>query len=294
MWILRSRVNTCFRSVLLFLGLLLVASLAVPRALGSALIDRNVSRATLTIGRRGHAHVTYYSDGRKKQVVAWGAINARAPSQSRPQVDFRLRYGAGGKGVCLPYDGPPLAWLVKACKAPDGSYWALQSWQRLKPNYGGDQGAWELRLSHWRGPLPRLVVYQDWVDAIDRHLFGRFTYRGQGVYGFKATPTGSPLDSYGRNVYVDTFDSAYGDGWHRENGFLTHHNGKTLGDFCYSFFPHAGHPSGQGKQYRATVEGPGVTPDVMWSNRDLGRFDLGIQRRLEALERSLGDPKCRP
>ena len=42
-----------------------------------------------------------------------------------------------GKGICLPYDGPPLAWLLRACKAPDGSYWALQSWVRLKRNYGG-------------------------------------------------------------------------------------------------------------------------------------------------------------
>src|SRR5262249_17027245 len=29
-------------------------------------------------------------------------------------------------GSCRKYDGPPLAWLVTACNAPDGSYWALQ------------------------------------------------------------------------------------------------------------------------------------------------------------------------
>ena len=75
-----------------------------------------------------------------------------------PQVRFQIRYGDGGQGVCLPYDGPPLAWLITACKAPDGSFWALQSWQRLKPNYGGASGAWELHLSHWTGPLPQLVI----------------------------------------------------------------------------------------------------------------------------------------
>jgi hypothetical protein len=210
-----------------------------------------------------------------------------------PQVKFDLRYGLGGKGVCLPYDGPPLAWLVKACKAPDGSYWALQSWVRLKPNYGGTTGAKELHLSHWRGPLPVLAIYQNWAYGKYRHLFGRLTYHGRGVYGFKATGSGNPLDSYGRNIYVDTYNSRYGKGWHRENSFLTHHRGKTLGDFCYGFFPHSGHPAGQGTKYRASVEGPGVTPVVMWAADDIGTYDPTVQQQMQSLERSWGDPKCR-
>jgi hypothetical protein len=270
----------------------MAASTAGP-ASGSAIIGRNVSGATLSIDRQGHAHVSYRGGGLRRYLVASGAINARAPSQSRPQVTFRIRYGVGGRGVCLPYDGPQLAWLVKACKAPDGSYWALQSWQRLKPNYGGSQGAWELHLSHWRGPLAELVIYQNWAYRNYRHLFGRLTYRGRGVYGFKATGTGSPLDSYGRNIYVDTFDSAYGRGWHRENSFLTHHRGRTLGDFCYGFFPHSGHPKGNGTKYRATAEGPGVTPDVMWAQDDIGTYDDAVQQQQQTLERSWGDPKCR-
>lgn len=270
-----------------------MAALAAGPAFGSAIIGRNVSGATLSIDSHGHAHVSYRSGGSRRYVVASGAINARAPSQSRPQVSFRIRYGLGGKGVCLPYDGPPLAWLIQACKAPDGSYWALQSWQRLKPNYGGSQGAWELHLSHWRGPLAQLVIYQNWAYHTYRHLFGRLTYRGRGVYGFKATGAGSPLDSYGRNIYVDTFDSAYGKGWHRENSFLTHHRGKTLGDFCYGFFPHSGHPRGNGTKYRATVEGPGVTPDVMLEQDDIGAYDDAVQLQMQSLERGWGDPKCR-
>jgi hypothetical protein len=284
--------NTTFRPVFLSLALLLAAFAATP-AFGSAIIGRNVSRPTLTIDRHGHAHVSYSSGGRRESLVASGAINARAPSRSRPQVEFRIRYGERGTGVCLPYDGPSLAWLVKACKAPDGSYWALQSWQRLKPNYGGAQGRWELHLSHWRGPLAQLVVYQNWAYGRYRHIFGRLTYRGRGVYGFKATGPGAPLDSYGRNIFVDTFDSAYGKGWHRENSFLTHHRGHTLGDFCYGFFPHSGHPAGRGTRYRATVEGPGVTPDVMWADDDVGAYDASVQSEMQALERSWGDPKCR-
>src|SRR5581483_8957730 len=102
---------------------------------------------------------------------------------------------------CGRYDGPALAWKVAACKAPDGSYWALQSWQRLLPNYGvpgsGRNLGWELHLSHWTGDLPVLTL--SWART--RHklarLFGSFTLGGGGVYGFGATTRGSPLDSFG-------------------------------------------------------------------------------------------------
>jgi hypothetical protein len=280
------------RSVIL-VALLVVAAFTAAPAFGSAIIGRSTTRATLAIDALGRAHVSYYSGGRKTTLVASGAINARAPSRALPQVKFRTRYHVGGTGVCLPYDGPPLAWLVKACKAPDGSYWALQRWQRLKHNYGGTQGAWELHLSHWSGPLAQLVIYQNWAYGRYRHIFGRLTYAGRGVYGFTATGVGAPVDGYGRNIYLDTFHSAYGRGWHRENGFLTHHRGRTLGDFCYGFFRHFGHPPGKGTKYRATAEGPGVTPDVMWSGYDIGAFNAALQRRYLALERSWGDPKCR-
>ena len=136
-------------------------------------------------------------------------------------------------------------------------------------------------------------MYQNWAHGGVRHIFGRLTYDGQGVYGFTSTPRGNPLDGYGRNVYVDTFGSAYGKGWHRANSFLTHHRGHTLGDFCFAFYAHAGHPNGNGTKYRATVEGPGVTPDVMWEANDIGPLDPAVQEQMRALERSWGDPKCR-
>ena len=77
-------------------------------------------------------------------MLAWGAVNAIAPTQARAQVAFKLDYSGGYKeyrtnywktfkNVCTAYDGPALAWKVTACKAPDGSYWALQSWQRQLP-----------------------------------------------------------------------------------------------------------------------------------------------------------------
>jgi hypothetical protein len=137
------------RSLIVLVTFLVAAPAAAP-AFGSAIIGRDVIGARLSIDRQGRAHVGYRSGGSERYLTAWGAINARAPSTARRQVEFKLRYGLRGKGVCLPYDGPPLAWLLEACKAPDGSYWALQSWVRLKPNYGGTTGAMELHPSHWR------------------------------------------------------------------------------------------------------------------------------------------------
>jgi hypothetical protein len=284
------------RSVVLPVLLLAAALVATP-AFGSEIVGRDAAHPTLTIDSQGRAHVGYRLGRRNVRLVAWGAINARTPSRAVPQVKFRFRYGEGGAGVCLPYDGSPLPWLVRACKAPDGTYWALQAWKRLVPNYGGTKGPVELHLSHWSGTgpdaLPQLVIYQNWAVGHVRHLFGRLTYDGVGVYGFSSTPAGNPLDSYGRNVYVDTFDSVYGKGWHRENSFLTHHRGNTLGDFCYGFYRHFGHPSGDGTEYRATVVGPGVTPDVMWEQADIGPYSAATQQQAQALERSWGDPKCR-
>jgi hypothetical protein len=190
-----------------------------------------------------------------------------------------------------------LAWLVTACHARDGSYWALQSWQRTLPDYGlpatGAKGSWELRLSHWRGPLPRLEIAIGWAYGRFHSLFGRYTYRGVPVYGFSSTPSGRPLDPFGRNVYVDTLDSAYGRGWRRENAFLTH---TGTGGFCYGFYPHDGRPSGMGTRYRATVSGPGVLPDVMWEGAAPETYDPEYDSAQDALQFSLlgSDPHCRP
>jgi hypothetical protein len=242
--------------------------------------------ATLRVNGAGQAHVSWSSNGQTRHVVARDAINARPPTQGIPQVSFKLRYGdrtipAAG---CGRYDGPPLAWLVHACKAADGSYWALQRWQRLKPNYGGERGAWELRLSHWAGPLPRLELWTDWAYRRFDHLYGRYTYQGEPVHGFRTTPQGEPLDPYGRNLYVDTYDSRYGPGWRRENSFLAQ---RPNGAVCYGFYPHGGRPAGEGVRYRATVIGPGVTPDVTWQAPAPGPFDAARERQANSHQRQI-------
>jgi hypothetical protein len=122
-----------------------LTAVCAPAATASQLIDRNSSAVTLQVNAHGEALISYRADGKLRHVLAWGAVNAIAPTRSRPQVAFKLDYAGGwGKyhsaywrsfdGSCDSYDGPPLAWKVAACTAPDGSYWALQAWQRMLPN----------------------------------------------------------------------------------------------------------------------------------------------------------------
>lgn len=274
---------------LAFLAATAAALCLAPGASASELIDRNAVGVRLQVSKNGGALLTYRTRaGKVKRVLAWGATNAIAPTRSRRQVSFRLDYSGGWgaqrkkvwktfRNVCGPYRGPALQWMVTACTAPDGSHWAVQSWQRQLPNFGvrpkALQAVWELRLSHWKGPLPEFVIKLDWAYRRFDHLYGWYKYLGQPVYGFKSTRFGAPLDTFGRNVYVDTFNSAYGSGWRRENSFLTHNPG---GNFCYGFYPHGRFPIGKGERYRATVIGPGVLPDMYWQADALGPFDSAL------------------
>ena len=283
---------------------LLTALVAVALADGAAaseLIDRNASNVSLRVNGSGQALLGYTARGARRNVLVSGGINAYHPVAGRAQVEFSKNYAAGSAGFagsCPTYDGPALKWLVTACKAPDGSYWAVQSWQRMLPNYGvpahGDAAAWELRLSHWRGPIAQLAVEQNWAYRRYHHLFGTFTYLGRAVHGFRTTRGGVPLDAFGRNLYVDTLNSQYGPGWKRENSFLTH---KATGVFCYGFYPHGARPSGMGTRYRATVIGPGVTPDVYWEGPSPGSYDKAFDLEQHAAQKQLyggGERLCKP
>jgi hypothetical protein len=279
----------------LLLPSLLLALAAVPPAFGSQVLDRNASSVRLAVDRAGHALVTYEAGGHVKHVLVWGAVNARAPGPEVPQVRFRRDYSGGFgafgrplwrtfRNACGPYDGPALSWLVAACEAPDGSYWALQAWQKNLPHRGVDpwlaaQSEWELHISHWTGPPAKLEVWTDWAYADRVHdLFGQFTYLGVPVHGFATGRV--PRDSYGRNLYIDTLDSRYGAGWKRETSVVSR---RPNGNFCYSFWPTRDvtlpgsplRPAGDGKRYRITAMGPGVTPDVSWEGADPGDFDPG-------------------
>ena len=204
--------------------------------------------------REAKALVTYRrSDGLVRHVLIWGALNARAPSAEIPQVRFKWDYAGGwGKyrnGEVLASVRERLPDRMTARRSRCSSRRARRRTAptgRSRPGSGDcrssasipwlpAQTAWELHVAHWSGPLPVLELYRNWTYGGKwQGVFGRYTYLGQPVYGFGATAKGVPKDKYGRNLYVDTFDSAYGPGWKREAGILTHN---PTGTFCHSFVP---------------------------------------------------------
>ncbi len=308
--------------------MLLAAAVAAGSSLAatagaSEIVTRNATGISLKVDEKGYALVTFTQGGKQKRVLYWGAVDAIAPARGRAQTafkkdfsggwgTFRTKYWLTMKNVCTRYDGPKLPWLVTACKAPDGSYWALQTWQRMLPNLGlapwkPEQSVWELHISHWTGEPATLEAYTDWsYHGRFHHLFGKYTYGGQAIFGFRSTSSGSPLDSFGRNVYLDTLDSAYGSGWKRENSFLAH---RPSGSFCYGFYPHKPYPGypagdrpqGHGSAYRLTAIGPGVTPDVSWTGSDPGDWNAAdaakaqLESDMNALQLSIAgaDTLCR-
>ncbi len=193
-------------------------------------------------------------------------------------------------GGCGHYNGPALAWKVVACKAPDGSYWAVQSWQRKLPNYGLPSGpsnnAWEVHLSHWTGPLPVLTVNTDWSWHQWNHLYGTFTYDGVPVFGLHSTSTGQPLDTFGRNLYLDTLDSAYGTGLEAREQ-LPHAQGRRR--VLLQREPAPGPPGGHRHRVPGDDHGPGRHP-----RRRVGRPRARPVRqgdRRAAEPRDLGPPR---
>lgn len=304
------------RLVVMLVVLACAAAAAAQAARASNLIDRTTRRATaagvkLQVNNDNVAVLTYRIGGSTvRKVAAWGAVNAIPPAANLEQQGFKLQYmGVTGRiktsivkgtfrNTCRPYRGPKLFWFVTGCTAADGSFWAVQSWQRALPNYGvpsraPDLNAWELRLSHWSGPLAVLTVGTDWsFGGQFDHFYGALTLGGKPHFGFKTTSYGAPLDKFGILVYLDTFNSAYGKGWKRENSFVTHN---PTGIFCYSMNPHGSRPAGKGTKYRMTAIGPGVTPDVVWQGNSPGPYDAEKDKAAnEEQAAKYSDKSCRP
>jgi hypothetical protein len=289
------------RRVVLATALLLLACPGIASA--AQLIDRNAVGVNIAVNAKGEALFTYRKSGSATvhHVLVWGAINAIAPQEAAHQAKFKLDY-SGGWGsrhtlywkhfgsTCGRYDGPVLPNVVAACKAPDGSYWAAQSWPQPLPDLGFTPWTTALRaqwleVSHWTGEPAKLETGMAWVyGGRFQNLFGRLTYNGGPVYGFGTTRYGAPTDGFGSLVYLDTYNSVYGPGWRRENSFVTHN---PTGVFCYGFYPfdptRGGykHPAGwtakrgpgTGEKYRLTASGPGVTPNVAAIVPGLHPFD---------------------
>jgi hypothetical protein len=299
------------------------ALVAAPGANASDRLALNASHVRLAVSADGaRALVTYVQAGKTRHALVWGAINALPPSQEVPQVRFKIDWTGGWAtyghtvwqrfgNACRAYDGPALTGSVATCKAPDGSYWALQEWQpnlphRGYPPYKPGQTDRELDISHWTGGLAQLEVHADWAFNGQAHnLFGRLLYDGVPVHGFHTTARGGPEDRYGRSLYIDTLDSAYGAGWKRETSIVFRN---PTGVFCYSFWPthdvslpgRPGRPAGYGRAYRIEVVGPGVTPNLdvqvddpgAWSPNDPSKVSFESAMRARQLELSRGDRFC--
>ena len=246
------------RRVLFVFSVATALSVAASTANASDLIDRNAHGVTLKVNAKGEALLTYTAGGKHKHVLAWAAKNAIAPTPPAPRSRSGSTTPAAGAST-----GATTGRRSRTNAAPTPGRRSRGRWRparrptarsgRCRPGSAGcrttgsrrpeSQGAWELRLSHWTGSLPVLQIQTDWAWHQWDHLFGTFTYDNSPVFGFRSTSSGVPLDTFGRNIYVDTYDSAYGQGWKRENSFLTH---TRTGVFCYSFNPHSGHPAGKG------------------------------------------------
>lgn len=315
----RSCYNRAVRSTLLLVAVALLAATGPSPARASQTLGRNTTNVQLAVNAKGEALVTFTQEnGKVVHVLAWGAEDAAATGSGIPQQQFKVDYTGGWgkyknakywrsfKNVCGQYTGPALVYGVAACTAPDGSHWALQSWQVVQPLRGvaafrPGQMAWALHLSHWSKPLAVLEVSPNWTyGGTLQGLFGRLLYDGKPVFGSK-TPSRTQNDSYARYFYIDTFDSAYGPGWKRDGAKVTHVGN---GGFCYSFAPllkpPPGYPnvptvSGVGKRHRVTVVGPGVTPDIQWEGAALGPYDAAADRAYNTLFDSIfaGDAVCR-
>ncbi len=214
------------RTLLLALGILLTAALT-PRAEASIKVAGDVSHPALRVNAAGWATVVYRQYGRWKTArvspsgwVTWGRA-------------------ARGRDVSYPTAAVALPMAVAVRQTPDGRFWALQAWRRLR----GRQV--ELRLSRWRGAPTHLALWAwccKWRSEVVR---GRATFHGRPIYGFRNTPQGVPLDGLGRNVYID---SRRGSGWKRTMGILTH---RPTGRFGLWIRPHW-----RGRAYRARMVGP--------------------------------------
>jgi len=206
----------------------LVAALLAPASASASLKVASWARhPTLKVGANGAAEVDWTSHGRRHSVVIYRS--------------GALRYGTHVKGrdVSFPTTAVSIPMALAVRQTPNGSYWGLQAWRRLRT------GPLELRFSRWKGTPTLLTLGAVCCKWRSENIVGQATFHGKPIFGRHATRTGVPLDKFGRNVYLDTFR---GSAWRRMMGILTHRN---TGRFSLWIRPHW-----RGTAYRGTIIGP--------------------------------------
>jgi hypothetical protein len=197
-------------------------------ARASVMVALDTQGASLRVDAAGNAEVSWTApDGSHRTLTI--------------DRDGAMRYGGAGVGadVSHPASAVEIPWAIVVRQAPDGSYYALQAWQRLVGH------PVELRFSRWQGDPTKLTLDAACCKWGGENIKGYATFHGKPIFGYHATPKGAPLDPYGRNVYLDTFRDGK---WERMMGILTHSpNG------FYSLWIR---PVWAGTLYRGTISGP--------------------------------------
>ena len=157
----------------------------------------------------------------------------------------------------------------------------------MLPNVGyvpwkHEQKVWELHISHWTGETAQLEAYTDWVYGGRFHeVFGRATYRGQPIYGFRTTASGKPLDTFGRLVFLDTLRLRLRAGLAARELVRRPQPERDVLLRLLSVLDRTGairisdrrSSPATGEKYRLTLSGPGVTPDVAPTVEGLPDYD---------------------
>ena len=230
---------------------------------------------------------------------AWGVGQRDRPDPSSEQVEFELDRSGGYNKYKRDYwktFGSRLRPLRRAGARLEGRrlprarrfHWALQPWQRalseLRDPADGKQAVWELRLSHWNPASWRvLTVKTDWAYRRFDHRTAR-TRTSDGSVSTASAPQARGAARHLRQEPLPRHLQLELRARLEAGEQLPAH--RTRGTFCYGFFPHGARPAGRGTKYRATIIGPGVTPDVFWEGPAPGAYDRAADQAANDEQRS--------
>jgi hypothetical protein len=209
-------------------------------ALALAALTAVPAHASIKVADDAHA-ASLRVDAAGDAEVDWTAADGRHSLLVHRSGSIRYGGGFGASDVSRPTTAVALPWALAVRQTPDGSFYALQSWRRL------DSGPIELRFSRWRGTPTTLTLRTVCCKWGSVNVEGTASFQGRPIFGYQATPQGSPLDPFGRNVYLDTFR---GGTWQRMMGILTH---RPTGSFSLWI-----RSNRVGTDYRGTIPGPNL------------------------------------
>jgi hypothetical protein len=298
-----------FRVLLVVISAL--AAVVLPaQAFAAKMIARgakNVSLKARVTDSGDVALITYTAGGSVHHTLVWGAVDGASNPNEGGATKFNVNYSGGygsqwgnaywkkiqAHNECSTYKGrgPAIHLASAGCALPDGTFFLVQSWIGSEvPDNGWKPSSKPLSqiwVSHFHKQIPQFVLADDWVRAQGQwrdHVYGELIGSdGSPVYGGASTSRGNPTDGFGRLISIDTLRPPWSTGfrqsggWYRYNSFLTH---KKSGVYCDGIYKtisgvRARSIAGKGKQYRAIVNGPGVSPVMYRAIASPGKFNSG-------------------